>query len=65
MTIWQKIKAFFGVLDYNKDGVVSSQDAKDAVADAKNKVTDTVDEIKTETKRRVKRVKMSLTKLAM
>lgn len=56
MTLWEKIKSFFGVLDLNRDGRITAEDAEVAIAAAEQKV----EAVKTETKRRVKRVKEEL-----
>lgn len=53
MTLWEKIKSFFGVLDLNRDGRITAEDAEVAIAATEKKV----EAVKAETKRRVKRVK--------
>ena len=55
--IWEKIKVWFLKFDYNKDGVFNSTDVKQAVNDAVDDVNAVVQEVKTETSRRVQRVK--------
>lgn len=56
MSIWSKIKSWFNVLDLNKDGVVTYEDAVVAKAAVEQKV----EAVATETKRRAKRVKEEL-----
>lgn len=53
ISIWTKIKNFFGYFDLNKDGRVSYEDAEVAAAIAEQKIG----QVKVEAKARVARVK--------
>ena len=57
MSIWEKFKAWFDrTFDYNNDGIANLLD----VRDVKEDVVEKVEEVKTETKRRVRRVKQEI-----
>lgn len=55
--MWEKIKKFFGFLDTDKDGKIEIQDVDTSIKNANEQINASIDEVRAEVKKRIRRIK--------